>query len=546
MRTLHSFHGGVHPPDHKAESNGLPIATVPMPQRLVVPLQQHIGQRAKPVVAVGDSVLKGQMIGQPEGYISCAVHAPTSGRVTAIEMRTVPHPSGLSDWCVVIEADGEDRWIERTPLDYLNMNPSELRNRLRNAGLVGLGGAVFPAFVKLNPGAEGRIPTLILNGAECEPWITCDDRLMRERADAIVAGARIMQHMLGAEEVIFGIEDNKPEAIAALRQACAGTGFEVVAVPTIYPMGGGKQLTQVLTGKETPSGGRSTDVGVQVFNVGTAYALQRVVFFGEPLISRVVTVTGNVAHPRNFEVPIGMPVSALVAAAGGAGADTDGYVMGGPMMGFRLPAPDVPVVKATNCIIALSPRLFPPPPPPMPCIRCTACAQVCPVALQPQELYWFSRAKNLGKAQEYHLFDCIECGCCNYVCPSHIPLVDYYRFAKSEIWAREREKSKADLARARHEFRNLRLEREKKERADRLAAKTQGPKTAIDPEVDAKKAAIQAAVERAKLKRAGAQPKNVDNLTPAQLKEIEEIEARRRKLQAAMQPPRDDAPDSGS
>lgn len=539
MRKLFGFHGGVHPAQHKTESTASPIAIAPLPTQLIVPMHQHIGNRAKPIVSAGERVLKGQMIGRADGYISCAVHAPTSGTVSAIEMATVPHPSGLPDLCISIEPDGGEQWVTRTPLDYLALNPSELRNRLRDLGLAGMGGAVFPSHAKLNPGRRANVLTLILNGAECEPWITCDDLLMRERADQIVAGGKIMQHMLGATEVLIGIEDNKPEAIQAMRAACAGTHFEVIAVPTKYPSGGAKQLTKILTGKEPPSGGRSTEIGVQVFNVATAYALARAVLHGEPLISRVVTVTGNVERPHNLEALIGTPVHELVALAGSPRAGN--CIMGGPMMGFTLPSDQVPLIKATNCLIATSPKLFPAPPPALPCIRCTLCAQACPVDLQPQELYWFSRAKEFGKAQEYDLFDCIECGCCDYVCPSHIPLVQYYRFAKSEIWAREREKDKADVARDRHEFRDYRIEREKKERADKLAAKTQGPKTPVAGQAapDAKQAAIQAAIDRAKLKRAGVEPKNVAGLPPEKLQEIREIEARRAQLKQAMEKPSD-------
>jgi len=536
MRTLHTFHGGVHPAEHKQESTTLPIAQAPLPTQLIVPLQQHLGQRAKPLVHVGDKVLKGQLIGQADGAISCAVHAPTSGTVSAVDVAPVPHPSGLPDWCITIIPDGAEQWVECIPLDYETLSASELRQRLRDFGLAGLGGAVFPSHIKLNPGVQGTFPTLILNGAECEPWITCDDMLMRERAAEIVAGAKIMQHLLGASEVLIGIEDNKPQAIAAMRTACAETSFEVIAIPTLYPSGGTKQLTQILTGRETPSGGRSTDLGVQMFNVATAYSLARAVLHGEPLISRIVTVTGNVDAPRNYEVLLGTPVKELLALAGTPRTDTQGIIMGGPMMGFTLPAESVPVVKATNCLIAKSPALFPPPPPTLPCIRCTQCAQACPVDLQPQDLYWFARGREFGKAQEYNLFDCIECGCCDYVCPSHIPLVQYYRYAKSEIWAREREKQQADLARERHEFRLARIEREKKERADKLAAKTQGSKApSANAEADPKKAAIQAAIERAKLKRAGVTPQNVENLPTETLKEIEEIEARRAQLKQAME-----------
>lgn len=537
MRKLYAMHGGVQPAEHKHESTTQPIAIAPLPTQLIIPLHQHLGQRAKALVKVGERVLKGQMIGQADGDISCAVHASTSGTISVIGDALLPHPSGLPDLCITLIPDGAEAWVERTPLDYQNLSVPSLLQYLRDYGIAGLGGATFPSHVKLYRGQQPKIPTLILNGAECEPWITCDDVLMRERAAAIVAGAKIMQYLLLADEVLIGIEDNKPQAIAAMRMACADTSFEVIAVPTIYPSGGGKQLTEILTGKQSPTGGRSTHIGVQIFNVATAYSVARAVHQGEPLISRIVTVTGNVEQPRNYEVLLGTPVNELIALAGAPRKDTQGIIMGGPMMGFTLPSDAVPVVKATNCLIASSPKLFPPPLPALPCIRCTQCAQACPISLQPQDLFWFARGREFGKAQEYNLFDCIECGCCDYVCPSNIPLVQYYRFAKSEIWAREREKNQADLARERHEFRLQRIEREKKERADRLAAKTQGAKTPVagNSDADTKKAAIQAAIERAKLKRAGVTPKNVEDLPVQTLKEIEEIEARRAQLKQSIE-----------
>ncbi|NWG87034.1 MAG: electron transport complex subunit RsxC [Hydrogenophilaceae bacterium] len=543
MRSLHPFPGGVHPADHKAESNARPIAQAPLLPRYVVPLRQHIGTPAKPVVKAGDKVFKGQIIGQAVGYVSTAVHAPTSGRVIAIAPQPVPHPSGIADLAIVIESDGDDRAIEYQPLiDWRNMDPSMLRNRVRDLGLAGLGGAVFPSYIKLNPKGAAKIPTLILNGAECEPWITCDDRLMRERAHDILRGTAVIQSLLHAEEILIGIEDNKPEAIAAMREASEQCGFplEVVAVPTQYPAGGGKQLTYLLTGKETPSGALSSDIGVQVFNIGTAYSLYRAIEFGEPLISRVVTVTGHVAEPQNIEVRIGTPIADLIRLAGGELAGASGRLIGGPMMGFDLRDAAAPITKSVNCVIVKNPALFPPAPPPMPCIRCGECARACPVSLQPFEMYWYAKARDFGKTQGYQLFDCIECGCCSYVCPSHIPLVDYFRFAKSEIWAREREKQAAEQARTRHEFHQFREEREKQEKADKLAAKAAerlkqseaAPATA-DPEAERKKAILQAAIERAQKAKEGVTPKNIDNV-PAEVRhEIEEIEARRAKLREA-------------
>ena len=539
-RELFSFKGGVHPPEHKTESNARPIRVAPLPRQLLIPVRQHIGNPAKPLVHVGQAVLKGQMIAAADGTISAAVHASSSGVVAAIDLQPVPHISGLSDLCITLATDGRDEWIERAPLDYPSMAPAELRMQLRDLGLTGLGGAVFPSAAKLDPGAAHACPTLIVNGGECEPWITCDEMLMRERADAILQGAAVMRHLLGSTEVLVGIEDNKPEAIAAMQAAAARLDFavEVVAVPAIYPGGGAKQMIQTLTGKEVPSGKLSTDIGIQVFNVGTAYALARAVHHGEPLISRLVTVTGHVLRPQNFDVLIGTPMHTLIAHAGERDGAT-GVLMGGPMMGVPMPDLKVPVVKATNCILVKSAKQFPPLPKALPCIRCTRCADVCPAELQPQELFRFARAGDFGRAQEYHLFDCIECGCCSYVCPSHIPLVDFYRYAKSEIWAREKEKRASDLARERHEFRQFRLEREKLEKAEKLAAKAQAKRAeltaapaegSVTSDAAAKKALIAAALARAQAKKAEAVPKNTDSLSPETRREIEEIEARRAKI----------------
>ena len=510
-RPLYQFNGGIHPEENKNISTQHPIVTAPIPTQLIVPVHQHIGQAAKPCVSEGEHVLKGQIIAHAEGYISTAIHAPSSGIVSKVGMHALPHPSGLSDICIYIDTDGKDEWCERQPIDYRNLNASALRNRLRDMGIAGLGGAVFPSFIKLNPGVPQKVKTLLLNGGECEPWISCDDMTMRERATEILAGAEIMRFMLRAETVLIGIEDNKPVAITAMQNAAALCNFpvEVIVIPTRYPSGGAKQMIKVITGKEVPSGGRSTDIGVATFNVGTAYAIQRAVHHGEPLISRIITITGNVQQARNVEALIGTPMDVLLQIAGGHPHAVSGYVMGGPMMGIDLQDIDVPVVKATNCILVKSDKLFPPPLPAMPCIRCGRCADACPADLQPQELYWFSRAKNFDKAQKYQLFDCIECGCCSYVCPSHIPLVQYYRYAKSEISAQQLEYKAADHARNRHETRLARIDREKQERAEKLAQKAASkPAAALadDASAAAKKATIQAAIDRVKTNQATTQP----------------------------------------
>ncbi len=544
-KRLHRFKGGVDLDYHKAESAGVPIRSAPLPPRLIVPLRQNARSVAHGIVTAGEHVLKGQRIGEAEGVLGTAVHAPTSGTVIEVTEHPMAHPSGLDTHCVVIEPDGDERWVALEPLDHRSIDRQSALNRLREAGVVGLGGAAFPSHVKLGSGTG--VDTVVINGAECEPWITCDDRLMRERADQILAGAAILSDLIGAKRVLVGIEDNKPEAIAAMRAAAAAQAapIEIVAIPTVYPAGGEKQLIRVLTGIEIPHGRLGTDFGVQCFNVGTAAAVHRAFALGEPLVSRIVTLAGNVERPGNYEVLIGTPVASLLELAEPR-ADTDRYILGGPMMGFALPDLSVPVIKGTNCVLSASPTLFPRSKPPLPCIRCGECARACPAELQPFELYWFAHSRNFGKAQEYHLFDCIECGCCSYVCPSHIPLVDYYRYAKSEIWARERETRAADGARERFEFRNFRQEREKAEKAAKLAAKAAETKaklaqteTAPAPapteaapqsEDDAKRALIAAALERAKQQKAAAKPKNTEDLSAATLAEIAEIEARRKAL----------------
>ena len=564
-KDIYPFNGGVHPPENKAQSTKLAIGQLPLPKKLVLPLRQHVGNIPKVKVQIGEHVLKGQLIAEAEGTVSAAIHAPTSGTITAIADATIPHPSGLPDRCITITPDGKDAWIDKKPQDWRTANRKNLVASLRLSGIVGLGGATFPTHIKLRADGKSGVHTLIINAAECEPYITCDDRLMRERADEVVQGIAIAQFMLGAERVIIGIEDNKPEATKALQAAVTGTKMEVIVVPTLYPSGDARRLVHLVLGTEIPYDKRSTEVGLQVFNVATVLALYRYFEFGEPSISRIVSMTGNVQQPQNFEVLFGTPLPHLVAAAGGAKADTSHYIMGGPMMGFALPDENVPITKAANCIIATSPNLFEPPPPAMPCIRCARCADACPVNLQPQELYWFAKADNFEKANDYKLFDCIECGACSYVCPSNIPLVQYYRYAKSEIIAADKAKEAADLARERNDFRLARIEREKLERAQKhaeraeagkaAAAKLEAEKSAnsanedalgtnihavsgdaqnseVDAQKAAKQAAIAAAISRAKAAKmvavaSGNAPKNVVTADETIIKEIAEIDARR-------------------
>ncbi|MBK9520447.1 MAG: electron transport complex subunit RsxC [Rhodocyclaceae bacterium] len=552
QQQLFRFNGGVTPEYHKDQSTRVPIGVPPAPTELVIPLHQSIGGTPRPIVSVGERVLCGQRIGEADGDVSAAVHASTSGTVVAIEMRQLPHPSGLSSLCVVLQADGHNDWIACSAFDYEQATAQEIRDYLRDSGVVGLGGAVFPSHLKLNAGHQIGIDTLIINGAECEPYITCDDMLMRERATEIVRGVALMRRVLNAKAVCIGIEDNKPQAIAAMQTAVSESkeDFAVTTVPTRYPAGGAKQLIRVITGIEVPHGRRSVEYGVQCFNVATALAIYQAIALGRPLISRIVTVAGNVSNARNFEVLIGTLMKDIVALCDPL-ADTDRVIMGGPMMGVELASQDVPVVKATNCILLGSQKIFPPAPPEMPCIRCGECAIACPADLQPLELYWFARAKLFGKAQEYHLFDCIECGCCSYVCPSNIPLVDYYRFAKSEIWAREKEKALADEARERFEFRQFRDEREEHEKVARLAARAAAAaeakaQSAADLAAasaggdsggdDATKALIAAALERARQQGGEIAPKNTGHVSAEQLAEIAQIESRRAEIREQAKP----------
>lgn len=508
-RRLWRFHGGLHLPDRKALSTGLPLAVAPLPARLTLPLQQHIGQAAKPLVGVGERVGKGQLIAQPQGYISAALHAPSSGVVTAIGTFPVPHPSGLSAPCIQIDTDGEDRWAELPdPIsDWASFDPRLLRERIRWAGIVGLGGAAFPTNVKLSPGVGTPIHTLVLNGAECEPYISCDDLLMRERPERVIAGAAILMRLVGASQCLIGVEDNKPQAIDALFQEVNRRlidGVRVIRIPTLYPSGSEKQLIHILTGQEVPTGRLPAQIGVVCHNVATASAVADAVLLGRPLISRILTLTGQgLANPRNWEVRIGTSAAELIALAGGYRAKVAKLLVGGPMMGFALPNDGVPITKAVNCLLALTPEESPDPSPVLPCIRCGRCAEVCPARLLPQQLYWYTRARELEKVQDLHLFDCIECGCCAQVCPSHIPLVQYYRFAKTESWAQEQVQRQADLARRRHEAREARLIRLEEERKAKLRKKTE----ALEGEggsgsEEAKKAAIAAAVQRAAARKA--------------------------------------------
>ncbi|HHL2500479.1 TPA: electron transport complex subunit RsxC [Yersinia enterocolitica] len=456
------FDGGIHPPEMKLQSSRVPMRIATLPEQLIVPLQQHLGPEGELRVSTGERVLKGQPLTVGRGR-TVPVHAPTSGVITAIAPHTTAHPSGLAELCVHITPDGEDRWREQQPwADYSLRDKNDLLERIHQAGIAGLGGAGFPTASKLQGGLNS-VTTLIINAAECEPYITADDRLMQEHATEVVLGTQILMYLLQPQQVLIGIEDNKPEAIAALKQALRGQDkIQLRVIPTKYPSGGAKQLTKILTGKEVPFGKHSSSIGVLMQNVGTVVAIKRAIIDDEPLIERVVTLTGDaLSKPGNFWARIGTPVLHLLKLAGFTPQNQPMVIMGGPLMGFTLPSLDVPIVKISNCILAPTEAEMGLSEPEQSCIRCGLCVDACPAGLLPQQLYWFSRGEEHEKARNHNLFDCIECGACAYVCPSNIPLVQYYRQEKAEIRTLDQEAERAAQAKARFEAKQARLQREK-------------------------------------------------------------------------------------
>ncbi|MHA3364540.1 electron transport complex subunit RsxC [Yersinia enterocolitica] len=456
------FDGGIHPPEMKLQSSRVPMRIATLPEQLIVPLQQHLGPEGELRVSTGERVLKGQPLTVGRGR-TVPVHAPTSGVITAIAPHTTAHPSGLAELCVHITPDGEDRWREQQPwADYSLRDKTALLERIHQAGIAGLGGAGFPTASKLQGGLNS-VTTLIINAAECEPYITADDRLMQEHASEVVLGTQILMYLLQPQQVLMGIEDNKPEAITALQHALRGQDkIQLRVIPTKYPSGGAKQLTKILTGKEVPYGKHSSSIGVLMQNVGTVVAIKRAIIDDEPLIERVVTLTGDaLSKPGNFWARIGTPVLHLLKLAGFTPQNQPMVIMGGPLMGFTLPSLDVPIVKISNCILAPTEAEMGLSEPEQSCIRCGLCVDACPAGLLPQQLYWFSRGEEHEKARNHNLFDCIECGACAYVCPSNIPLVQYYRQEKAEIRTLDQEAERAAQAKARFEAKQARLEREK-------------------------------------------------------------------------------------
>jgi Na+-translocating ferredoxin:NAD+ oxidoreductase subunit C len=476
--------GGIHPEAHKSESGARPLATLPIPPELVVPLSQHKGPPAEAVVSPGQRVAAGEMVGCARHPHAASVHAPTSGVVRAVEPRPVAHPSANESLCVVIETDGEDRAHGGPVPPWRELDQERVRARLQELGVVGLGGAAFPSHRKLPP-AGSPIATLVINAAECEPYISCDDALMRARPDEVVRGCETLAEIMGGAEPVVAIEDNKPEAAAALELAARGTRVRIVSIPARYPVGDAHQLIYAVTGIEIPAGRHATECGVQCFNVATAYSAHRALALGEPLVRRIVTVTGHVEQPQNVEALIGTPLGTLLAHAGAKSGPVR-HAIGGPLMGFPLSSLAAPVAKSTNCLLTLERPAHGPPV--MPCIRCARCADACPVGLQPHDLYYLCRAGRPEKAADYHLSACIECGACDYVCPSHIPLVAQFRAGKGALAERARVREVAERARERHTAHEARqaLDRERAE----------SPLDGEDASFAAR--AVRAAIERAR------------------------------------------------
>ena len=513
--SLWDFPGGVHPAENKKQSNKTELVHAAIPSEIVLPLKQHIGKAGNLLIAVGDTVLKGQQLTASDSGFTVPVHAPTSGQVTAIEPRTVAHPSGLSELCAVITPDGNDTWCEKTPVaDYTQESADALIDVIRLAGISGMGGAGFPTAKKIQSGIA-RTEILIVNAAECEPYITADDKLMQEHADELIQGIEIVEHILKPKLTIIGIEDNKPAAIKALEQAAMNKDIVIRVIPTKYPSGGEKQLIKILTNKEVPSGAIPADIGILVQNVGSLYSIKRAVIDGEPVVNRIVTLTGKTfKQPRNVWTLLGTPVQALLDEFGyKADKKLQRLIMGGPMMGFTLPHAQVPITKTANCILAPKRREIASDQYEMECIRCSQCAEACPASLLPQQLQWYAKSQEYEKLEELNLKDCIECGACAFVCPSEIPLVQYYRQAKAEIRTRAQEAAAAERAKLRFEEKKARMEREKAERENRFK------KAADDRRKDMKASggddAIAAAIARVKAQKENTEAKAEPAVKPA-------------------------------
>ncbi len=434
-----SFHGGIHPDDRKRFTASKEIVIAPIPEKVIIPMRQHIGAPCSPIVKVGDLVKKGQMIGEAQAFVSSPIHASTSGKV--VEIAEYPHPVFGSCTAVVIESDGQDEWLLGLPLqrDWQSLEVTEIKDIIREAGMVGMGGATFPTHIKMAPPGEKPIHTFILNGAECEPFLTADHRVMLEQSEEIVTGMQIAMKVLGVNKGYIGIEENKPDAITAMKRACQGiSSLEVIGLQTKYPQGAEKTLISVICGQEIPSGGLPMDVGVVVQNVGTVVAIANAVEKGIPLIERVTTVTGGaIKEPQNLLLRIGTTFAQAVTLCGGFLQAPVKVIMGGPMMGMAQRTLDVPIIKGTSGILVLREEDVNSGPE-RPCIRCGRCVDACPMGLIPSMLSVLSERGAYAVAKnEYDLLDCVECGSCVYVCPAKRNIVHYVKLSKAQNAAKK-------------------------------------------------------------------------------------------------------------
>lgn len=428
------FRGGVHPPENKIQTENMAVEEVKAPKMLYVALLQHIGAPLDPIIAVGDRVLKGQKIADSQAFMSSPIHSPVSGIVKRIEDHVFPLMGRIKT--VIIENDEQETWDELSKIEkWENVDRRTLLTMIREKGIVGIGGASFPTHIKLDPPADAKIDTLLLNGAECEPYLNSDNRLMIENPEKIVNGIKIIKKILGVNRAIVGIEENKPEAIASMRKAVEGTGIEIAPLKTKYPQGGEKQLIKAVLDRQVPSGKLPSAVGVVVQNTGTAAAIYDGIVNGIPLIEKVVTVSGKgIINPKNVKIAIGTPFSYLLDYCGVNREVVDKLVMGGPMMGMAQFSEEVPVIKGTSGLLALT-KEETNPYKTRACIGCGKCVEACPMGLEPLMFARLAAFEQWEQLKEYSLMDCIECGSCAYICPANRPLTEAIKIGKSKLRA---------------------------------------------------------------------------------------------------------------